>query len=380
MAKNAADLLFVNLSFENEHREVILAALDGVYSPPQSAHMGPYHVQMSYGPEIIEMPFSLRLDDFQLERYPGSISPSSYASELTVEDPESSFPYRISMNNVLDHDGFRFFQASYDLDEKGTVLSVNKDFWGTQVTYLGYTLMGLGMILTLFGKNSRFRFVARQLKELKAGASILIVMAMATPGFAQPEDIAELPVVDEAHAKKFGKLLVQDMDGRIKPLNTLSSEFLRKLTRSTTYTLDASKGLKLNSDQLFLAVHQNPILWQNIPLIIIDQEKGAGIFTQLGVEPTEMFSFRDLLNFEGDYKMRLLAEMAQRKKPAERSEFDNEILKVDERFNILYQALSGNYLKIFPQKEHPDNKWFNDNFINADFAAEDSLFVRNRGG
>ena len=33
------------------------------------------------------------------------------------------------MNNILNHKGYRFFQASFDPDEKGTVLSVNDDFW-----------------------------------------------------------------------------------------------------------------------------------------------------------------------------------------------------------------------------------------------------------
>lgn len=36
--------------------------------------------------------------------------------------------HRIFMNNVLDYDQFRFFQSSYDQDEKGTILSVNHDF------------------------------------------------------------------------------------------------------------------------------------------------------------------------------------------------------------------------------------------------------------
>jgi hypothetical protein len=33
------------------------------------------------------------------------------------------------MNNVLDYKGYRFFQSSFDPDEKGTVLSVSHDFW-----------------------------------------------------------------------------------------------------------------------------------------------------------------------------------------------------------------------------------------------------------
>ena len=60
------------------------------------------------------------------------------------------------MNNVLQHKGFRLFQSSYDKDEKGTILSVNHDWWGTLITYIGYALMALGMILVFFTKSTRF--------------------------------------------------------------------------------------------------------------------------------------------------------------------------------------------------------------------------------
>jgi len=41
-----------------------------------------------------------------------------------------NFDYRIYMNHVLNYDGFRFFQSSYDSDEQGTILSVAHDYWG----------------------------------------------------------------------------------------------------------------------------------------------------------------------------------------------------------------------------------------------------------
>ncbi len=86
-------------------------------------------VHISYGAKTINLPFSIKLLDFQLERYPGSNSPSSYASEVVVIDPVRNIemPYRIYMNHVLNYEGYRFFQSSYDQDEKGTILSVNHD-------------------------------------------------------------------------------------------------------------------------------------------------------------------------------------------------------------------------------------------------------------
>ena len=43
----------------------------------------------------LTLPFHIKLRDFQLENYPGSQSPMSYASEVTVIDPKETFDFRI---------------------------------------------------------------------------------------------------------------------------------------------------------------------------------------------------------------------------------------------------------------------------------------------
>lgn len=390
-AQNAADLLFVDVTHGGVTQQLVLAAVDGVFSPMQHFQFGNYLLDVSYGPRVIEMPFSLRLDDFQLERYPGSVSPSSYASELIVEQEEGNFPVRISMNNVLDHKGYRFFQASYDLDELGTVLSVNQDYWGTVVTYIGYALMGLGMFMTLFSRYSRFTMISRRLTKLQHKkqatlASFILLLCISQSSIRAQEtqvvrnpDFITTTVINEDHAKAFGELMVQDMDGRIKPLNTLSSEFLRKLTRKTSYNLKDDQGneANLNPDQVFLSIHQNPQVWQNLPLIKVDEDKGKFMLEQLGLADKTLISFNDLIADNGAYLLSEDVQFIQRKKPAARSESEKELIKVDERFNILFQALSGNYLKIFPQPNADDNKWFNSQFLNAGFLRDDSVFVRN---
>ena len=78
----------------------------------------------------LELPFSIKLNDFIAEKYPGTEkSYSSFMSKVSIKDTKP-FDYDIYMNHVLDHKGYRFFQASFDPDEKGTVLSVNHDFGG----------------------------------------------------------------------------------------------------------------------------------------------------------------------------------------------------------------------------------------------------------
>src|SRR5690606_17924182 len=133
---------------------------------------------VTYGPRAEVLPFALFLREFELKRYPGSQSPESYASELTVMDDQKEFRYRVYMKNVLDYKGFRFYQSSYDTDEKGTVLSVSRDRPGTYLTYLGYTLLTLGMFLTLFAKGSRFRMLNKKLHSMRRKAGVASVFAM----------------------------------------------------------------------------------------------------------------------------------------------------------------------------------------------------------
>ncbi|WP_109830431.1 cytochrome c biogenesis protein [Reichenbachiella versicolor] len=379
MASQAADLLFVEVSDGENSHEVIFASIDGVYTEPKMVNAGGQMIKLNYGPKLIDLPFSIYLRDFQLERYPGSTSPSSYASEVTV-NPESGepFDYRIFMNNVLDHDGYRFFQASYDTDEKGTILSVNRDGIGTNITYLGYTLLFLGMFWTLFAKHSRFRTVLDRLNKLQAKklASILLLMIFSIGARAESTFVIDsMHIISVDHAKKFGQLLVQDMDGRIKPLNTLTSELTRKLMRSTALKTKTITGEKLNGDQLFLSLSIDPIYWRDVPMIKVDQHKGEPILDLLEKPNRDYLAFSDLIDQKGNYLLYEWAEQSNRKKPAERNELDKEIIKVDERFNILYQALDGYYLKVFPKKNDPGNQWFDYRIANAGFESEDSLFV-----
>ena len=127
----------------------------------------------------MDMPFNVTLDDFRLLKYPGSDSPSSYESDITINDPKNDYSssHNIFMNNVVDYGGYRFFQSSYDwsddqskkagLDPDITILSVNHDFWGTWITYLGYFLLALGLLGTLFNPSSRFVDIRKKVIKMR---------------------------------------------------------------------------------------------------------------------------------------------------------------------------------------------------------------------
>ncbi|CAL2101041.1 putative cytochrome C-type biogenesis protein [Tenacibaculum sp. 190130A14a] len=384
------DALIVNVRVGKEIQEVNLLYREGFLPiKHQVDFKDGTEVILSYGAGAIQTPFSIKLNDFQLERYPGSSSPSAYASEVTVIDSKETFDYRIFMNNVLDYKGFRFFQASYDTDELGTVLSVNHDFIGTWVTYLGYFLMGIGMLFTFFGKASRFQQINKKLKKLKTKTAITILFfTIGASTFANvkqdsiPEKITIEKLVssleiDEQQSEIFGRLLVQDLDGRIKPINTLASECIRKISRKSNFKYPINnKIVQLDVNQVFLGMHMVPQIWQRIPIIKVDTDKIGSILKNIPEGKNGLYAFISFLDKEGNYLLSNEVENANKKKPAERNEFDKEVLKIDERFNILYNLFTGNYLKIFPKKGDENNTWYSYNYHFKDFTEEDGRFAQ----
>ena len=60
------------------------------------------------------------------------------------------------MNKVLKYRGYRIFQDSYDKDEKGSVLAVNHDPVGMIITYIGYGILFLFIIISLINPHSLY--------------------------------------------------------------------------------------------------------------------------------------------------------------------------------------------------------------------------------
>lgn len=379
--ENLDDALLVNVTIGDKTEEVKLLYRQGFLPLTTSTTINNIKVTLSYGAIPLITPFKIQLNDFQLERYPGSTSPSAYASEISILDKDKETPYRIFMNNVLDYKGYRFFQASYDTDEQGTVLAVNHDQAGTWVTYIGYLLMGLGMLWTLFGANSRFSLIRSKLKKLKQKSLITILfIGLATPLFASNktdakvvDSLIQTQQINQQHAALFGRILVQDLDGRIKPINTLASEFLRKVSRRPYFK---NSSTQFDANQTFLAMHAEPMVWVQIPLIKIDPKKGGVAYENLRENNDKLIAFNDLIASDGNYILEKYVAEANTKKPAERSEFDKEILKVDERFNILFNVFSGNYLKIFPRRNDDKKTWYSYTHDFKNFNDEDGTFAK----
>ena len=243
------------------------------------------------------------------------------------------------MNNVLDYRGYRFFQSSYDQDEKGTILSVNHDMLGTTVSYIGYFLLALGMVMVFFTSQTRFAFLNKRLNKIKQKTVLIFIGFFVSFNMNAEENIDSLLIsntISTDHIEKFEKLLVQDNGGRIKPVNTVCSEFLRKVSRK-----DNIAGQ--SASQVVLGMMKNPKLWSNVPMIKVSHEK-----LKLLIQKEESrVSFRTFFSDEGDYILKDEVERVNSKAPINRSKYDKDILTVDERINICFTIYNGDIFRFF---------------------------------
>jgi cytochrome c-type biogenesis protein CcsB len=384
--------LRLEIGSKGETEIITLLGGKGSTNDPKTASLGGLDFYLQFGSLPLELPFAIKLNDFIAEKYPGTEkSYSSFMSKVTVED-QTPFDYDIYMNHVLDHRGYRFFQASFNPDEKGTILSVNHDQWGTYITYAGYMMLYLSMIGIFFIGKTRFKDLSKSLEKINIKKKALTVglILFGISGFSLQaqehvheqksaidfDSIIQADAFSLEHTQKFGQLIIQDAGGRMKPTNTFSSELLRKVSKSDTY-----KGL--NSDQVLLSIMNNPAVWYNVPLIYLKRGNDS-IRKLVGIQLKESIfrkkaEYAPLLSFfdqEGNYKLAPQLEAAYRASVP--NQFQKDFIELDRRVNLLYSALEGKIMRIFPLPNDENNKWVSFPELNeANFTGKDSLYVRN---
>jgi cytochrome c-type biogenesis protein CcsB len=433
--EHALDLVKVEVTTASAVDTVSFYGGKGMTNFQFQSEVGGLPIAMAYGSKIYKAPFSLKLVDFKMEKYPGSNSPAAYSSDIMIMDGHTERPYKIFMNHVLDEEGYRFFQSSFDQDELGTVLSVNHDYWGTNITYLGYILLFTGLFVTLFWKGTHFSKLNEQLKALSKSKTLLLLLIF-LPGaaaFSQKIDMhgkdgrTPMPVTagpmqeaphdhsghdhavssdsnsttaapdhnhvadmqrmlagqmlnaesfagtirtDRSHADSFGRLLVQNIDGRIEPVNTLALEILRKL-----YHKD--KFYTLTANQFFLSVSTLPFDWVNVPLIKVGSKGGPDLLKIVKANEEGYTTMVNLLSMgpDGSIDFRLKNEYlkAFAKKASEQNGYDKDVIELNDKLQVMQQLLNGQYLRIFPIAGDANNTW-----VTPPAAAADSVAaVRN---
>ena len=218
-----------------------------------------------HGESRIEaLPFSLTLDRFEVETYPGTHTPMDFVSYLQIRDGGTTTDAKISMNNILKYRHYRFYQSDYD-EEGNSVLSVAHDPWGVGVTYAGYLLLLVALIGMFFERNGQFRTL---LRNASASASVLLALFL-TVGAALPASAANKPrTLPKESADKMGQMYVM-YKGRVCPLQTLAKDFTTKLYGNARY-----RGY--TPEQVFSGWLFYTSDWQNEPIPRIERDLKRG--------------------------------------------------------------------------------------------------------
>jgi len=383
---DGTNALVLALGSDAVEKKVVLFGKKRKIGEPTSFTFDGLDYRFTYGSKVHKLPFRLKLHDFIAEKYPGTTnSYAAFESKVEVLDGQNTLNADIYMNHVLDYRGYRFFQSSFHPDERGTILSVNHDFWGTWVTYAGYFLLYLGLLAILFAKKSRFGLVVRKLKRINGGtkwAGVVALLLITGQGYGQngvdPMDpmvqkgldsILSHFKIPEAHAAKFGHLIVQDANGRMKPMDTYTSEVLRKLSKNDSYG-------EFNANQAMLSMVQFPELWFNIPIIYL--KRGNDSLRDILDVPSEakLVPLAIFFDEKGEYKLE--DQMAVAYKSILPNQFEKDFIETDRRVNLMYNTLRGGDLRLFPIPNARNDRWTSHvNLTGLELQKSDSLFMAN---
>ena len=282
--------------------------------------------------ELVPLPFSLRLDSFRVQCYPGTDAPEDYISyvRLTGSDGVEQAA-TVSMNRILTSGGYRFYQSSYDPDGQGSWLSVNHDPWGIGVTYAGYALLGLSMLGVLFSRGGEFRRLLRHPLLRKGGFLTVLLLVGTMTVQAQGR---KLPVLKQRQADSLAAVQVIYHD-RVVPFNTLARDFVLKLTGRPTY-----KGL--TPERIVGGWLLHPEVWKDEPMIRI---KSADLRHRLGVKG-DFARLSDL--FDGQtYRLQAYWD-ASKEKTGPLSPLEKAIVETDEKVGLILMLQNGTLIQPLP--------------------------------
>lgn len=299
---------------------------------------------MMYDDMITEkLPFVVKLDTFYISYYAGTDAPADYISHFSIADKssEQTVEGKVSMNNIFEYEGYRFYQSSFGDNMQSSTLSINRDVYGIPLTYAGYALFILSMIWYLFSRDNQFRQLLRH--PLLKKTLIVICLLLPLPCFSQILTKDSLSI-DKEYAADFGKLWIL-YDSRISPITTFAYDFTLKITGKTSFSyLDANQFL---AGFLFF-----PDKWQNVALFEVKDEV---LKKELNAEKHKA-ALIDFYDLEGNYKLsKYWKDLGSNHSQSPQLK---EVEKLNEKVQLINMLHSGNLLQIYPQQIDGKTEWY----------------------
>lgn len=269
--------------------------------------------------KTVDLLEAITLNSFNVVYYPGGTVPRDYVSVLTVGGKQET----VSMNKILDINGYRLLQASYD-SSGATVLSVNYDPYGMPLTYAGYLMFAIGGIWILLTPHGRFRRLIRSLSFL------VIIMA----GFQNKAEAASIDGVPRHVADSLRSQQVV-YEGRVVCFNTLARDVVTKL-----YGKPSFRGL--TPEQTLLSVRLFPDKWKDQPLLKIKDKEIREVLRIDG----KYASLSQLFDSLGNYRVEALYVSLGDK-------HRRSVEELDEKVGIILSLYSGDLIVTPPADAAP---------------------------
>lgn len=282
-----------------------------------------------------QLPFSLTLNDFKIDYYPGTSAPMDFVSELSVDEGGHAEKGLVSMNKILTHNGYRFCQNGYDPQSNATILSVAYDPWGIGVTYAGYALLLLSCVWLLVDKNGRFRRLLRT-SALKGGFVVALALSAST-SWASPR------VLPENVAERMSDIVIMHND-RMSTFQTFARDFTKKLCGSNSYK--GFSAMQVVTGWMFYYDD-----WKHEPMIKIKSREVRHLLHT----DEKMVSLADFISPTEGY---LLDAEMKRVMQGDQSADAKGVQQTDEKFQVATMVATGSAIKIFPLRYKNQLLWY----------------------
>ena len=350
------------------------------------------------GAQSHTLPYAITLTRFEVAYYLGTAAPAEFRAHVAIADPElASDSGTVSMNRILSRRGYRFYQHGIDEDLRGCTLLVAHDPWGIAITYCGYGLLLLGMLLfmgTDKGFRERIQLFAKRPTILAIPLLITLVGAVGITRASNPSHRAShaAPVanhrllesllasqqargvpastappktIPREVAAQFGTLYVYYAD-RICPLQTVAYQFSLKLTGGFGY-----RGL--TPEQMLMGWVFFPSSWIDAPLIALPR----GRVRQLFASKRGTVSWREFTDSSYQYRLAIPLEQIRR---GEYPGNPQSVLAADEKYHLIQSVTSLRLLGIYPLPHNHDStaiRWYSpvDRLPEA-LAGQERIFIR----
>ena len=315
---------------------------------------GQVHLRYDGQPQVegISLPFSVSLRNFHIDYYPGTNAPMDFVSDIEADGVSG----QVSMNNIFTHRHYRFYQAMFDSDMQGVTLRISHDPWGIAVTYTGYALLLLSMLLFFFQKRTYFRSLVGKLQGAEHIAVVTVLILLASAGSVSANTSAP-PTLYKPTAEEFCNMYVYYND-RVCPMQTLARDFTVKLYGKPSY-----KGL--SAEEVFCGWLFFYDQWAKEPCIKI---KGKETRRLLGIEG----KYACLNDFTGKGLYKLDEALLRGDKNAKAA---------DEKFQLISMVCTASMLRIYPIATNNESaqksvSWYSwVDHMPKDIADEDWKFV-----